>query len=265
MSLFGRRKAESPDNLAEGAGSSHSEPLYRHALAAVVRHPDGGEVVYNAERRVETALGDVSDFARRCVRFATLDSHAEKIASKTSLPAEHTFAIPTGTTLDLRIAVKADESSEELAATIARMAKIGSCYSPTFSPDGKQIAFVSDMTGVPQVWTVGVEGGWPRQVTALDDQVGGVSWSPVGNWLAFSMALGGGMNQQVYVIRADGQKMKRLTDGGKDNNWLASGAVTAGCSRWPPTVTTHAPWIPSCTTARTTSSGCSRETRGSAT
>ncbi len=118
------------------------------------------------------------------------------------------------------IPIAAAESSEDLAGVVARMARIGRCFSPSFSPDGKRIAFVSDMTGVPQVWTVGVEGGWPRQVTALEDQVGGVSWSPAGDLLAFSVAPGGGMNQQVHVIRADGQEMKRLTDGGKDNNWL---------------------------------------------
>ena len=50
--------------------------------------------------------------------------------------------------------------------------------------------------------------------------VGGVTWSPDGKWLAFSLAPGGGMNQQVYLVRPDGTEMRRLTDGGKDNNWL---------------------------------------------
>lgn len=108
-------------------------------------------------------------------------------------------------------------SSPELAATIARMARIGSCFSPTFSPDGKTVAFISNLSGNPQIWTVPAGGGWPTQITAFDDQVNTVTWSPAGDWLAFSMAPGGGLNTQVYVIRPDGSGLQRLTPGGRVN------------------------------------------------
>lgn len=110
--------------------------------------------------------------------------------------------------------------AQDIEASVARMAKIRSAWSPTFSPDGERLAFVSDLTGVPQLWTVATEGGWPDLVTVLDDPVGGVTWSPDGEWLAFSLAPGGGMNGQVYLVRTDGTGLARLTDGGKDNNWL---------------------------------------------
>lgn len=105
----------------------------------------------------------------------------------------------------------------DLAASIARMARIGSCFSGTFSPDGKTVAFVSNLSGNPQIWTVPAEGGWPTQVTAFDDQVNAVIWSPAGDWLAFTMAPGGGLNTQVYLIRPDGTGLRRLTPGGKVN------------------------------------------------
>jgi dipeptidyl aminopeptidase/acylaminoacyl peptidase len=116
--------------------------------------------------------------------------------------------------------VAADDT--ELERSVAMMAKIGSCYSPTFSPDGKKIAFVSNLNGIPQIWVVDSNGGWPQLVTALDDQIQSVDWSPDGLWLAFSLAPGGGMNQQIYVIHPDGSGLQRLTAGGKDNNWLGS-------------------------------------------
>jgi Tol biopolymer transport system component len=50
----------------------------------------------------------------------------------------------------------------ELEAAVARMAKIGVAWSPPFSPDGKRLAFVTRLSGVPQPWTVPTEGGWPR-------------------------------------------------------------------------------------------------------
>ena len=108
----------------------------------------------------------------------------------------------------------------DLETEVARMAKIGACWSPSFSPDGSRLAFVSNLNGVPQVWAVASGGGWPRLVTTLDDQVGGVSWSPDGVWLAFSLAPGGGMNQQIYLVRPDGQELRRITPGGREGNWL---------------------------------------------
>jgi dipeptidyl aminopeptidase/acylaminoacyl peptidase len=120
--------------------------------------------------------------------------------------------------------VNAPVVDPELAASVARMARIGSCASPSFSPDGRRIAFVSTLSGVPQLWVVPTQGGWPEAVTALDDQVTGVEWSPGGEWLAFNVAPGGGMNQQIYLVRADGDEIQRLTRGGKENNWLGEWA-----------------------------------------
>src|SRR5579884_828804 len=111
-----------------------------------------------------------------------------------------------------------DTSAESLETRVARIARIGSCWSPSFSPDGPRLAFVSDLNGVPQVWVVSTAGGWPELVIALDDQVLAVSWSPDGAWLAFLLAPGGGMNQQVYLVRPDGTELHRLTDGGKETN-----------------------------------------------
>src|SRR3954453_19597344 len=110
--------------------------------------------------------------------------------------------------------------TDDLETAGAMRAKIRTCWSPSLSSDGRRIAFISDLTGVPQVWTVAAEGGWPDLVTALDDQVLEVKWSPDGEWLAFVLAPGGGMNQQVYVVHPDGNALRRLTDGGAENNWL---------------------------------------------
>jgi dipeptidyl aminopeptidase/acylaminoacyl peptidase len=107
-----------------------------------------------------------------------------------------------------------------LEGEVARMARVGGCWSPSFSPDGLRLAFVSNLSGVPQVWTVPADGGWPEQVTSFDDPVNGVEWSPDGSWLAFSLAPGGGMNSQVYLVRPDGKQLVRVSDGGKANNIL---------------------------------------------
>ena len=117
-------------------------------------------------------------------------------------------------------AAAAGAPADDAGAMVARMAKIGSCSSPSFSPDGRRIAFVSDISGLPQIWTVDAEGGWPEAVTALDDPVGLVKWSPGGDRLAFTLAPAGGMNVQVYTVRPDGTDLRRLTDGGRATNSL---------------------------------------------
>jgi len=106
----------------------------------------------------------------------------------------------------------------EIAAAVTAMARVGRAGGASFSPDGKWISFVADLSGVPQVWVVPVEGGYPRMVTNGDDPVLGAAWSPASDWIAVTIAPGGGLNSQVYVVKPDGSGLRRLTDGGKDNN-----------------------------------------------
>jgi dipeptidyl aminopeptidase/acylaminoacyl peptidase len=109
---------------------------------------------------------------------------------------------------------------DELERSVAMMGKIGSVSSPSFSPDGKTIAFISNLSGVPQVWTMPAAGGFPKLITAFDDPIGFVRWSPDSEWLAFNVAPGGGLNEQIYIAHPDGSELRRLTEGGQENNFL---------------------------------------------
>jgi len=57
---------------------------------------------------------------------------------------------------------------------------------PRFSPDGSRIAFVSDRSGVDNVWVLPLATRRPQQITRLEEAVAGTpAWSPDGGELLF--------------------------------------------------------------------------------
>ncbi len=56
---------------------------------------------------------------------------------------------------------------------------------PTFSPDGKWLAFTSDRDGADNVWVMPVGGGEPKQITKEDFRlVNSPTWTPDGQFIA---------------------------------------------------------------------------------
>lgn len=108
-----------------------------------------------------------------------------------------------------------------VAAKVEALGRINSATSPSLSPDGRTLAYLSNESGSPQIWIRNVAGEpQARRLTDLPDPVGSVYWSPTGDWLAYTVAPGGGLNTQIWIIRTDGSGARRLTAGGKENNGL---------------------------------------------
>ena len=61
--------------------------------------------------------------------------------------------------------------------------------SPRWSPDGKQLAFVSSSTGSSQIHLRWMDNGDVAVVTHLQSSPSSLSWSPDGKWLAFTMSV----------------------------------------------------------------------------
>lgn len=108
-----------------------------------------------------------------------------------------------------------------VAAKVEALGRINSATSPSLSPDARTLAYLSNESGSPQIWIRNVAGEpHARRLTDLPDPVGSVYWSPTGDWLAYTVAPGGGLNTQTWIIRTDGSGARRLTAGGKENNGL---------------------------------------------
>ncbi len=61
--------------------------------------------------------------------------------------------------------------------------------SPTWSPDGKRIAFLSDRDGTTQIHILWVDTREVAQITRAEFAPSNLTWSPDGKWLAFTMRL----------------------------------------------------------------------------
>ena len=61
--------------------------------------------------------------------------------------------------------------------------------SPTVSPDGTRILFVSDRSESSQLWSMPIDGGDPSQLTDFPGGVSAPRWSPDGRWIAVTAEL----------------------------------------------------------------------------
>ncbi len=100
---------------------------------------------------------------------------------------------------------------------------------PAFSPDGSQVVFVSDRSGHPNLYTVGVKGetargGSARRLTFEGNYNASPAWSPRGDRIAFACQNDRG-RFDICVIAPDGTGLTRLTGQGNNDapSWSADG------------------------------------------
>jgi dipeptidyl aminopeptidase/acylaminoacyl peptidase len=98
---------------------------------------------------------------------------------------------------------------------IERYLNIRAASSPTLDARGERVAFLMNVTGTAQVWSIAAAGGWPEQLTFYTDRVDFVRWSPDGTGLLFGKARGGDENAQLYWMSPDGAEVRQLTDAPK--------------------------------------------------
>jgi dipeptidyl aminopeptidase/acylaminoacyl peptidase len=119
------------------------------------------------------------------------------------------------------------------ALGIDRYLNVRSAFGPSFSPDGRFVSFLTNITGVAQLWQVPVGGGWPVQLTFTHDSVRGAHYSPRRHESIFSMDAGGNERTQLYRLRGVG--------GGTDHA-LGEGWVTEDLTRQPKAIHSFGGW-----------------------
>jgi dipeptidyl aminopeptidase/acylaminoacyl peptidase len=93
------------------------------------------------------------------------------------------------------------------AYAISRYLNTRAAYHPSFSPDGRHVAFITDVTGVGQAWQVPLAPAsddvlWPDQLTFDADRVMGLWYTPApgDRRLVYARDVGGNENLQLHLL-----------------------------------------------------------------
>jgi serine/threonine protein kinase/Tol biopolymer transport system component len=93
---------------------------------------------------------------------------------------------------------------------------------PALSPDGKQLAYVSDASGNDDIYLQRVDGRNALNLTESSlDPDSEPSFSPDGSQIAFRSERGGG---GIFVMGATGESVRRVADRGHNPSWSPDGS-----------------------------------------
>jgi Tol biopolymer transport system component len=130
--------------------------------------------------------------------------------------------VQNGDTWVLDIAGSAKDPTQPVTQPV--LLRTGDERYPSYSPDGTQIAFRGDLdlaepSGDEEIYVMNADGTDVRQLTSNADFDSAPSWSPDGKWILFERAPAGtftpgteAQEKDIYVMRADGTDVRRLTD-----------------------------------------------------
>jgi len=103
---------------------------------------------------------------------------------------------------------------EEAVELACELVDAWGSWGPNMTPDARRVAFVSDRSGLPQLWLqdVVLDGPVPpaRHIPLSPDPVVSVRWAADSGWLSCSVATDGGVRTQVWVVRPDGTDARRI-------------------------------------------------------
>ena len=82
--------------------------------------------------------------------------------------------------------------------------------SPSWSPDGKKVAYVSFETGLANVFIQNISTGKRDSVLSKNTQISSPSWSPDGKYLSLTLYQDG--NAEIYILRLRDKTVTRMTN-----------------------------------------------------
>ncbi len=87
----------------------------------------------------------------------------------------------------------------------------------SFAPGGERLSFLTDISGVGEVWSVGLDARltmppWPTQLTFRGERAASARFSPTTETLLVSGDIGGSERTQLFLLGDDGAQFEALTN-----------------------------------------------------
>src|SRR5436309_4952385 len=119
-----------------------------------------------------------------------------------TLAVPQTLPTPQAITDPKQITSKPDAQVEqnEESLSLERLYMTRAIGDTAWSPDGKTIVFVSNISGRNNLWLVPAEGGWPMQLTVSDQRQMAPAWSPDGKWIAYQSDYDGDEQGDIFFV-----------------------------------------------------------------
>ncbi len=118
---------------------------------------------------------------------------------------------PQAITDPKKVSSKPNALVEARSLTIEKLFMTRQVGRSTWSPDGKTVAFISNMSGRNNIWLVSAEGGWPVQLTISDQRQTAPAWSPDGKWIAYQSDYDGDEQWDIFLVSPKTGKVVNLT------------------------------------------------------
>src|ERR1039457_4022930 len=127
------------------------------------------------------------------------------------LATSQTLTAPRALTDPKQIASKPDARVER-NLSIEKLYMTRQVGGSTWSPDGKTVAFISNLSGRNNLWLVPSEGGWPTQLTVSDQRQAQPAWSPNGKWIAYVSDYDGDEQWDIFLVSPKTGQVVNLTN-----------------------------------------------------
>ena len=127
------------------------------------------------------------------------------------LTASQTLPAPQAITDPKQIASKADARVEK-GLSIEKLYMTRQVGGATWSPNGRTLAFVSNLSGRNNIWLVPSDGGWPMQLTVSDQRQSNPTWSPNDKWIAYMSDYDGDEQWDIFLVSPKTGQVVNLTN-----------------------------------------------------